>query len=372
MEFSDGVVDRVRPSPARRPAMSPRSRQNASARSADGEALRRRTSPAPSCADTKRAPPVGRWRRRAISRAHGTSRSSRRSRGRRLRSRSPARGSSRRARRDPRRRMSGLACTIGQAHACFSVPDARHLAQHRREDERRRSRRPSRHEAVIELHRRAERDVRPLDPALQRLLARRSSRTTTSKPSSWMNVAKNGKRPLSWNSSVIATVGRPRRSATRATMRLDERLALAERIGREVRQLLLARALVPERAAAAPGEALLLAADHACAMRSMRQRLPALAAALRRSCRRRCPCAARSCASRKRAGSSARALREGDVLAREQRDAERADRARVRRHDDLGCRSGAPPRRRARPRRTACPGRRRPDPPSGTPFTRFR
>ena len=203
--------------------------------------------------------------------------------------------------------------------------------------------------------------------SMPRLSAARSPprRTSTSKPSSRRKVAKNGNRLLRTNSSVNATRGRSvapsRRSAIRAASSSRSRNGLRGAVG----QLRAPGALVVQRAAAAPGEAAALAGDlRADAVD------PAVvagaAAALRRAADE---------------GVLLRDLRveearEVDGLARpsssrsferQQRDAERADRARVRRHDDLDCRSGAPRRRPARPRRTACPGRRSPGRPSACP-----
>ena len=236
------------------------------------------------------------------------------------------------------RSMSGLACTIGQTIATGSPSTRREL----RAASAGRGSRPAPPPARL---------ARPWNscigaqngtlassmPRFSAAVVGARRERTRSKPSSWRKVAKNGNSPLSRNSSVSATrlaAARLGRDVARAGARCDQ-LPRARGTGRARGRAASAWRVPLSYSEQPPPQVkrLPLAADDGAKPVDAAV-VAGAAAAVRRVADEGAP-SARRCASRNRAGSSGARSRQASVRAGEQRDAERADRARVGRDDDL-------------------------------------
>ena len=223
VRVEDVVVDRVVRGRGPPPAGAPSARQRSSALAAELERAPLEARAAP------RARRRGRRARRRSSRTPSSRgepaaapRGTRSPRGSRRRRRSPARG-----RAGPERLAEVAAHHVRRALHDRAEPGALLVlrpAAARGAWAGRRSRRRvaamAGDDAVVLLHRRAERDVRRLDAARGARRARRGRTTSRSSPSPRKSVAKNGNSPFSWNASASATRRRPacaRRRARRSS-----------------------------------------------------------------------------------------------------------------------------------------------------------
>ena len=205
-------------------------------------------------------------------------------------------------------------------------------AQHGQENVVRRLFRHLAGQAVIELHRRAIRDVGLLHAALEHTVVRAGGDLQVEAE---FAQKRGEKRQHALERELVGDGDGfgPRRGPERGDQRGHQRLPLAERIGRQVGQLFLARALVVERAGAAPVEPLAAAGDHRVDGIDAAPVAGAAAAGFRVADERFLglnPGVEKPLRVEDRVGLPLR------FLAGEQGDAERADRAGIRRNDDFG------------------------------------
>ena len=189
------------------------------------------------------------------------------------------------------------------------------------------------HQPVVLLHGRAEGDVGLLDAALERRpVAARRHRHVEPEPVD--EGGEEGEQPLELE--LVGQRHHPPPAAGRQPRhhRLHQRAPLAERVRRQVGELCGAGPLVPERAAAAPGEAPGLA-PHVGGEPVDAAVVAGAAAALRRGADE-LVLARRPGPSRKRRRSAGARLATGSSAGGQQRDADRPLQPGARRHDHLG------------------------------------
>ncbi len=237
------------------------------------------------------------------------------------------------------------------------------VAQHGQEDQVGLAVGHRRHQPVVELHRRAERDVGPLDAALEHLLI-------------------GAEVDLDLEAELVEEGAEERDQALQHELVGDRDPARARRRrsrGRRARRSARARGTDRARGRAACFLRVPLSQSEQPPPQVKRCFLPSTRVRERGRCGTCCPRRRSPWSRRRRRCLGARPARRGSardpyrrgrlgqLAQRQQRDAERAHGARVGRDDDLAAGLASHRPRPARPTRTACPGRRPPGRPSGCP-----